>query len=554
MTDRALSPEILENHVGIMGKTGSGKSNLAKVVAEQLLAAGQRVCILDPTGTWYGLRLTRGRKPSPYQVVIFGGAHGDLPIAEHHGAEIAAALARSTTSAIIDTRAMSVGARTKFSTAFAETLLQRNAGRLYVIVDEAHLFAPQGRSPDVEGGKMVHAWNNLASLGRGIGLVLVLISQRPAKLHKDALTQVETLVAMRLIAPQDVGAVKDWIGEWAGKDAGGEVIRSLPALPTGTGWVWSPQLNVLEQRKFPLTSVLDTGKPSDETIELAPIDTEALRAQLGRVEEERKANDPAELRREIARLRAELDWRPPQEQAIVEKIVEVPVLNGQVDHLGAMLESLVAVGEAITSTGKDILAAISRVQQTPTREREERAPRGVPAAPARDRGDTAVATLAPAAPRRDLAPDSPAIGKAERAILAALGSYPTPLTREQLAFLAGYHPRTPGFVNAVGKLRTAGYITSEYPASITAEGAGLVDPLPGQTIDLWLSRFGKAERLILEHLFNAYPDSMERQALADAAGYHPRTPGFVNALGKLRGLGLVDGFRIADDFARLVGR
>jgi DNA helicase HerA-like ATPase len=84
-----------------------------------------------------------------------------------------------------------------------------NSKPLHIIIDEAHLFAPQGRVPDPQSGRMVHAANNLVSGGRVKGLRIMLISQRPAKLHKDSLTQVETLIAMRLIAPQDRAAVED---------------------------------------------------------------------------------------------------------------------------------------------------------------------------------------------------------------------------------------------------------------------------------------------------------------------------------------------------------
>jgi DNA helicase HerA-like ATPase len=98
------------------------------------------------------------------------------------------------------------------------------------VIDEAHLFAPQagtrgaGAMPD-----MLHAANNLISLGRSRGLRIVLISQRPAKVHKDSLTQVESLVAMRLIAPQDRKAVEEWIADQADKETGKEIIASLPS-------------------------------------------------------------------------------------------------------------------------------------------------------------------------------------------------------------------------------------------------------------------------------------------------------------------------------------
>ena len=133
---------------------------------------------------------------------------------------------------------------------------------------------------------MVHAANNLVSRGRVKGLRIMLISQRPAKLHKDSLTQVETLIAMRLIAPQDRAAVEDWIGEWADPKQGREVITSLPSLPRGTGWVWAPELGVLAKMAFPRIKTLDSsstpehGAPVKSPVELNAIDIAALRDAL----------------------------------------------------------------------------------------------------------------------------------------------------------------------------------------------------------------------------------------------------------------------------------
>ena len=64
----------LDKHIAVLGKTGSGKSNLAKTIAEDLLARGARICVIDPTGTWWGLRLMAdGAASSGHRIVIFGG-------------------------------------------------------------------------------------------------------------------------------------------------------------------------------------------------------------------------------------------------------------------------------------------------------------------------------------------------------------------------------------------------------------------------------------------------------------------------------------------------
>jgi hypothetical protein len=60
-------------------------------------------------------------------------------------------------------------------------------------------------------------------------------------------------------------------------------------------------------------------------------------------------------------------------------------------------------------------------------------------------------------------------------------------------------------------------------------------------IEYWRSRLGKAERLILETLTQAYPNALTKQDVAARAGYEANGGGFNNALGRLRTLELVEG-------------
>jgi hypothetical protein len=183
----------------------------------------------------------RDRQERGFPVVIFGGANADLPLGAAHGEALAEIIGTSSTPAIIDTSLMRVGERTRFFADFADAMVRKNKGPLHLVIDEAHLFAPQGKVNDPQSGAMLHAANNLVSLGRSRGLRIILITQRPAKLHKDSLTQVETLVALRLIAPQDRKAVEEWIKDNADEKKGREIIdvagdpADRPRLGLGAG-------------------------------------------------------------------------------------------------------------------------------------------------------------------------------------------------------------------------------------------------------------------------------------------------------------------------------
>ncbi len=72
-----LPPNLLQHvlHSAVIGKTGSGKTYAAKGLVEGLLEAGQRVCIIDPTDVWWGLKASADGKREGYPIAVFGGDH-----------------------------------------------------------------------------------------------------------------------------------------------------------------------------------------------------------------------------------------------------------------------------------------------------------------------------------------------------------------------------------------------------------------------------------------------------------------------------------------------
>lgn len=283
--------EALERHLAILATSGAGKTVAAKGAVEDALEAGERVCIIDPIGVWHGLRtFANGKKAFP--VVIFGrpDPRGDRPydveIDGNCGVELARLVATSSFPSIICTAGMSIGARTRFFADFAEAIIDENNQPLLLVIDECHLFMPQGRVQDPQSARMLHAANNLVSGGRSRGFAIMLISQRASKVHKDSLTQVKAVVAMQNVHALDCNAVEDWIKGPAGKAQAQEIRDSLPVLQTGEGWIYVPTMRVLERVKFPMIRTLDTSdrpKPGEKRAlpsRLEDIDLGALKAAL----------------------------------------------------------------------------------------------------------------------------------------------------------------------------------------------------------------------------------------------------------------------------------
>lgn len=514
----AIPAKALEQHIAVLGKTGSGKTYAVKGVVESILSEGGRVCIIDPTGAWHGLRSSATGKSAGFPVVIFGGSHADLPLGGAHGEAIAEIVGTASTPAIIDTSLMRVGERTRFFADFADALVRKNKGPLHLVIDEAHLFAPQGKVNDPQSGAMLHAANNLVSLGRSRGLRIILITQRPAKLHKDSLTQVETLVAMRLIAPQDRKAVEEWIKDNADEAKGREIISSLATLESGQGWVWAPELRMLERVKFPKIRTFDSSKaPGDDDGPgpvLAPIDKDAIAARLETVAKDALANDPIKLKKEIADLRRQLAAKP--QQAIPDPVAMEAF--GRREYERGLQDGEQATRVAMRSKAESVSEAVSALlgaspQMPPYR---SQMPIVRPSASQRPVARAAIT-------KHTNGSSSAPLPVGERAILIAAAQYEG-VDRDQLSVLTGYKRSSRDAY--IQRLREKGYIeiTGQTAAPTDAGREALGDdyaPLPtGQDLqDFWNAKLPEGERKILGELIAAYPNAVPRADLDDATGY-----------------------------------
>lgn len=536
MSGHPIPGAALAQHIAILGKTGSGKTYAAKGVVENILREGGRVCVIDPTGAWHGLRSSATGKSAGFPVVIFGGANADLPLGAAHGEALAEIIGTSSTPAIIDTSLMRVGERTRFFADFADAMVRKNKGPLHLIIDEAHLFAPQGKVNDPQSGAMLHAANNLVSLGRSRGLRIILITQRPAKLHKDSLTQVETMVALRLIAPQDRKAVEEWIKDNADEKKGREIITSLATLPTGQGWVWAPEIDLLERVTFPKIKTFDTSRAPDADESgtgpvLAPIDRSAIEKRLQSVAAEALANDPKALKAEVAKLKRELASKPVVQTTTTDpKAVEQAYQNGLAEGLARGENRAKAALAAVESRLKDALVTASASIEALDSPMPAALPRRQVTAPP-------VRVARPAAP---LVKANGQFNRSQHRVLRSLAmwkalGHESP-SREMVAAASGYSPSSGGFNNLLGGLATAGAIGKPMPGHLNLLMA-VDDMSADEGREMLLGYLSNPQRKLVDALNGA--GGMSRDDLGAATAYSPSSGGFNNLIGSLSTLGLV---------------
>ncbi|NOG70497.1 helicase HerA domain-containing protein [Roseicella sp. DB1501] len=518
-----IPDKALEQHIAILGITGSGKTFAAKGIAESILSSGGHLCVIDPTGAWSGLRSSASGKKAGFPVVIFGGDQADVPLTANSGEAIAEIVATTDTSCVLDTGNMTVRDQTRFLTDVAETLYRLNRKPLHLIIDEAHNIMPQGKVADPQSAMMLHAANRLLSQGRSRGLRVMMISQRPQKLHKDSLSQAQALVAMRVVAPQDRKAIEDWIGSWADPKEGADMMASLPSLQTGEGWVWAPVVGVLKRVKFPPIKTYDSSKAPDGEageIVLAKIDLPAIQARLELATSDAAENDPKRLKARIAEL--EKAKGKPDADAL-RKAEEAGYARGRAEVAPAVKQALAAAGDRLRALAED-LGSSQVISAAPV-------PNPVPLQPSRPKAP-------PSSTRSEIGDGLP------RRILTALAQLDGAVPKSRLALMVEVKASGGYFRNTLTKMRSEGQVTGTDPISITPAGraaVGPVDPLPvgRDLLDVWSKRLGGLNERILGTLWDA--GALAKGDLAARVGTDPSGGYFRNTLTKLRGLGLIDG-------------
>lgn len=558
-----LPIDIATQTLLVVGKRGSGKSNTCVRLAEQLFEAKVPFVAIDPVDNWWGLKSSKdGTKPG-LPITIFGGKHADVPLESTGGSLVADVIVENRSSAVLSIRHFSGRERSRFVADFFDRLYRKNSEALHVFLEEAHEVAPQvipkGEGAEEMVGRVTRIWK----LGRTSGLGGSAITQRPASLSKNITTQAEILIVHRMIGPQDVAAIKEWI-KYHGESE--EILGELSGLKTGEAFLWAPdfpegnplglrRVKILERETFDSASTPKAGHVRREPKVLAQPDLERLRSKMAESIERAKAEDPRELRKEIAGLKAELRKAQAEKPAPVKvERVEVPVLREH-DFM-----ALRACGATLTRLQDDAAQALGiwkermsdlekrlatiKTQSSPS----AAAPRASgPPAPRNTKG----AAPSSSRPSNEGGKQEAGLNGPEQRILDAIAwleaiGVAAP-QQTAVAFLAGYTVGGGAFNNPRGSLRTKGLV--DYVGSdgirLTETGRAAANPppqalTPSELQDRVLDRLPGPEQKILRVLLDEYPQSVENGELARRAGYAPDGGAFNNPRGRLRSLGLID--------------
>jgi uncharacterized protein len=517
-----LPLDALDERLAFVGTSGTGKTYAAKGFVERLLSHGAQVCIVDPLGVWWGLKAPAdgGDPKAGFPLAIFGGRHADVEINEHAGAVVGQTIARFDHSSIIDLDGLGSGAaRRRFMLAFLDEVYEekRRQGQqtepLHIVFDEADLWAPQRPQPDATS--LLGRMEEIVRRGRVAGFVPWVITQRPAVLNKDILSQADTLIAMKLTSAQDRAALAAWIDGQADKAEAKRIIAELPKLPRGTGYVWAPGQSILKRTSFPAIATFDSsrtpkrGERIKDPTRRADLDAGALGAIQAAIKSAMDTKTGAKAKG--------AGWSPEA----IAKAEEDGYQRGFADGKAAGLKCgedtlnwfLNELHGHISDYAKGAAARIfaESLGEAPARENEahDEAPEVAP---------LTVAFSGPSNPatRRQRA-------KVSELLLVAVRHWPAKLTWSQLATIAGRKARGGHFNAEVKRMRDEDLVRMDGDSVVvTDQGFAAAGGKPSRKADLaeaYLGALPNPANRMLEQLLKH--DRVRVPALASAIGMKP---------------------------------
>ncbi len=515
-TNISFPNEAITETFGILAARGAGKSNTAAVMAEEMYAAGLPFVVIDPVGSWWGLRSSKTGSGPGLDIPLFGGKRGDVPLERTGGRLIADLVVDERLSCILDlTMFDSEAAKKQFLLDFAKRLYQRNEEPLHLFLEEADDYIPQ--RPQREEAQLLRAWENIVRRGRARGLGMTMITQRSASINKNVLTQVQTLIAMRTTGPHDRKSIEEWVKY---NDESRDILKSLPSLADGEAWVWSPQfLKTTKKVKFRRRHTFDSGSTpkmavKSKTATLADVNVDKLRERMADTIKRAEEDDPKILKRRIAELERDIKRPGAATDTVIDENrklrADLDVANGRLQESENLRCGLDAQLDGSFELAQRLVDRLTKTDAPPERIS--------PVA-------TTVRTAAPSAPRPIRTPSqaAPNLGKGELRILTAIAQHTDGVSREQISVLTGYKRSSRD--TYMQRLSSAGLIETGPTVTATAEGISKLGPdfelLPtGDALrSYWLDRLGGGEKALLQEVITVYPSALSRGQLSARTNY-----------------------------------
>ena len=589
--------ELLTTRLLVQANSGGGKSWLLRRLAEQLFGKVQTI-ILDPEGEFFTLREKFG-----YVLVGEGGETPADVRSAALLAQKFMELKVSAVCDLFEAFRSRPTERRQWVRLFLNALLEVPRSQwspLIVIIDEAHKFCPQetpkaGSQQEREiiaGCK--DAMIALATTGRKRGFCPVWATQRLAKLDKDASAELFNRLVGMTIEDVDVDRAADLMS--VSREDKQDFRTSLRTLNPGQFYAFGRAISKVRE----LITVGDIQTRHPESGKAArysepPPMPEAVAKLLPKLadlpkEAEDKARTEAEYKREIRELRMKVKAAERAQASAAPATAGKTVIKADpqqartIQQLRTALEDAVKIIAKINAIGfegtdvkpEEISAAIEKAatevgklagQKIAMKRREleklqEEVNRLLAKLQARlgdenvqisvdvTKNEPVTVRTAPE-PRPIREPASvDGITQSQMKILQAAAEFHAigipDVSKKWLAARSGASHKSSAYSNNLGALRSRGLLDYR-SGQVFLTPAGLELAVPQQEV---LGReqmaascknlLTSSQCAIFDALYRAYPNGMNREDLAQAAGASPTSSAFSNNLGAMRSAGMID--------------
>jgi len=237
--------ELLTGRGMILGKSGSGKSNSASVVAEQLLSNGFPLFIIDTDGEYWGLK-------EDFEILHVGADEEcELQVGPEHAEKLSTLALEDNVPIILDVSGyLDEDEKTDLIREVARHLFAKEKKLkkpFLLLVEEVHEYIPEGGGLDAAGQMLV----KIAKRGRKHGLGITGISQRPANVKKDFLTQCDWVVWHRLTWDNDTKVV--------GRVLGRDYADAVEDLADGEAFLFTDWTDDIRRVQWRRKETFDAG-------------------------------------------------------------------------------------------------------------------------------------------------------------------------------------------------------------------------------------------------------------------------------------------------------
>lgn len=186
---------VLTGRGCIVGQSGSGKSFLLGVIAEELCRSNMAFCVIDTEGEYSSLKST-------FNVIVVGGSNGDVDLNVDYRTLFHASIANDL-PIVLDVSDVLDKGDTVNAAIKALYELENEIRKPYlVLIEEADKLAPQIIS------KKINELEEISVRGRKRGIGLLISTQRPANISKNVLSQCSYGFIGKLTIENDLNSIR----------------------------------------------------------------------------------------------------------------------------------------------------------------------------------------------------------------------------------------------------------------------------------------------------------------------------------------------------------